>query len=594
MHVAARRDGLMDATLASLLRACKDEPFDDARRLVLADWLEEHGQPDRAEFVRLQLATHDLWGDEPEGVVQLVRCKQLMNANAERWLGPARGWYAGADLELGLVRITATARQLLEHPPTDLPADVAPWLEELTISNDPDGFDDVLVSSMLGLFSSLEASGHFTDPRRKMGERGLGLLLSNPALAGVRALRLAWNRIDRACAEALARCDHLAGLRSFDLFNNPLGDAGAAALAEAPWLSGLTHLNLGATHLGADGLAATFRSPHLGALTQLQLSQTRFDKRAMRALAESPRLASLTQLYLWDCEAVEPAVPMALTHSPYLQPVKLDLTGFALGEEGGAALARSRLLGRIENLKLNHNRLTEAASAALLGNERLAGLDFLQLWDRIGDAGCEAFASAGHFGRLRQVSFRSAGIGPKGAAALGRASSLGGLTALCLDNNPIGPAVRPLVEGAGLPRLQSLSLAKTGLQARGVRALVGSATAERLLRLNLGENRLTDAAAAALARLGHGARLTALFLNDNRIGPAGAACLAECPGLADLLLLSLSENRIGDRGAEAIVRSSRLPRLSDLDVGKNGLTHAGARLLLDWPRRAAMTGLCID
>jgi uncharacterized protein (TIGR02996 family) len=31
------------------------EPWDDAPRLILADWLEEHGQPKRAEFIRLQV-----------------------------------------------------------------------------------------------------------------------------------------------------------------------------------------------------------------------------------------------------------------------------------------------------------------------------------------------------------------------------------------------------------------------------------------------------------------------------------------------------------------------------------------------------------
>src|SRR5262245_56805489 len=43
--------------LASLLSACKETPDDDAPRLVLADWLEEHGDEEgraRAEFVRVQ------------------------------------------------------------------------------------------------------------------------------------------------------------------------------------------------------------------------------------------------------------------------------------------------------------------------------------------------------------------------------------------------------------------------------------------------------------------------------------------------------------------------------------------------------------
>jgi len=51
-----------------LLRDVIDEPDDDAPRLVLADWFEENGEPDRAEFIRLQigLAREDVeQADEP-------------------------------------------------------------------------------------------------------------------------------------------------------------------------------------------------------------------------------------------------------------------------------------------------------------------------------------------------------------------------------------------------------------------------------------------------------------------------------------------------------------------------------------------------
>jgi uncharacterized protein (TIGR02996 family) len=40
---------------AALLRAVLEAPDDDAPRLVMADWLEDHGEPGRAEFVRVQV-----------------------------------------------------------------------------------------------------------------------------------------------------------------------------------------------------------------------------------------------------------------------------------------------------------------------------------------------------------------------------------------------------------------------------------------------------------------------------------------------------------------------------------------------------------
>jgi uncharacterized protein (TIGR02996 family) len=44
----------------ALLRAICDDPDDDAPRLVYADWLDEHGDPRQAEFIRLQIALNHL------------------------------------------------------------------------------------------------------------------------------------------------------------------------------------------------------------------------------------------------------------------------------------------------------------------------------------------------------------------------------------------------------------------------------------------------------------------------------------------------------------------------------------------------------
>jgi uncharacterized protein (TIGR02996 family) len=40
---------------AALLAAIRAAPDDDAPRLIYADWLDEHGQPERAEFIRVQI-----------------------------------------------------------------------------------------------------------------------------------------------------------------------------------------------------------------------------------------------------------------------------------------------------------------------------------------------------------------------------------------------------------------------------------------------------------------------------------------------------------------------------------------------------------
>lgn len=47
----------VDPDEAALLATLRDEPGDEAARLVYADWLEEHGDPDRAAFVRTAVPT---------------------------------------------------------------------------------------------------------------------------------------------------------------------------------------------------------------------------------------------------------------------------------------------------------------------------------------------------------------------------------------------------------------------------------------------------------------------------------------------------------------------------------------------------------
>src|SRR5262245_14653923 len=40
----------------ALFQAVLDAPGDDAPRLVFADWLDENGEPERAELIRVQIA----------------------------------------------------------------------------------------------------------------------------------------------------------------------------------------------------------------------------------------------------------------------------------------------------------------------------------------------------------------------------------------------------------------------------------------------------------------------------------------------------------------------------------------------------------
>jgi uncharacterized protein (TIGR02996 family) len=66
----------------SLLEAAKQSPEDEGPRLVLADWLEDHGDTDRAEFIRLQCRPG------PHDADSRKRQDELIRAHGGAWLGP--------------------------------------------------------------------------------------------------------------------------------------------------------------------------------------------------------------------------------------------------------------------------------------------------------------------------------------------------------------------------------------------------------------------------------------------------------------------------------------------------------------------------
>src|SRR4051794_31605614 len=82
--------------LVALLGACRDQPDDDGPRLVLADWLEDHGEPERAELVRVQCRLARGGAEEDAWLTLHARERELLSQHRERWLAPFNkpGWFA--------------------------------------------------------------------------------------------------------------------------------------------------------------------------------------------------------------------------------------------------------------------------------------------------------------------------------------------------------------------------------------------------------------------------------------------------------------------------------------------------------------------
>lgn len=84
----------MSRFLTAFLQSARERPEDDTPRLVLADFMEEHGDPDRAEFIRLQCrlapGTPPLEGPKRQEVED--RCERLLDRRGGCWLGPLWRW----------------------------------------------------------------------------------------------------------------------------------------------------------------------------------------------------------------------------------------------------------------------------------------------------------------------------------------------------------------------------------------------------------------------------------------------------------------------------------------------------------------------
>jgi uncharacterized protein (TIGR02996 family) len=114
----------------ALLRAICENPDDDTPRLVFADWLQEHGDESRAEFIRVQCEVARLPTDDDRLDGLIRRECELQKQFGKKWLGElpvpdnehirwpeAPGWLDGETFDRGFAcqLFTQTAGLLAKH-----------------------------------------------------------------------------------------------------------------------------------------------------------------------------------------------------------------------------------------------------------------------------------------------------------------------------------------------------------------------------------------------------------------------------------------------------------------------------------------------
>jgi uncharacterized protein (TIGR02996 family) len=420
--------------LLSLLHAAKERLEDDGPRLVLADWLEEHGsaaQRARAELIRLQCDR----AREPAQAQSLLA--PLLAKWEKSWLGPLAPLVQSPQFERGLIACTAKAEDFGKRVFRNLAgSEELAWVFKVRLEGlTPTRAGAVADSPALSAVRELEARGRWA--RKPLGPDGADALLASSYMGDLATLSLEGCGLGPRGARAFERAATLKRLRALSLEENELGPEGATILAGLDRWRELEALGLGANVVGDDGVSALAASPHFPNVKRLDVSGGQLGRQAMTALASSPHWKQLRSLDLsstwlsgedlrplFASTTLESLAQLNLGHLqlgaglgealldcrlPSLSELYLSTSG--LRDEGVKALADSPVLAKLTYLRFFNNHITDEGVRALAASPHARNLRSLDLGHnhKISEAGLRALADSPYLTELRHLSFRDAG-----------------------------------------------------------------------------------------------------------------------------------------------------------------------------------------
>jgi uncharacterized protein (TIGR02996 family) len=228
----------MDATLAGLLHGCAETLEDSTPHLILADWLEDHGQAERAELVRLQCKLAAWVPDWKERQALIARQDELIATHRDAWLGPLQKLCGRIHFERGLAHLTTGPRTFQRKAFQKAFKAEKALVESIRIANLP-ALKQVGTVEALAWVPALSLNG------LDLTEGSLDPILTSPHLEGLDRLDLANNRLTAKEIERLAAAPLVRNLAHLDLRNNFLRNPPLDLLLQAG--SRLRHLDLAGT-----------------------------------------------------------------------------------------------------------------------------------------------------------------------------------------------------------------------------------------------------------------------------------------------------------------------------------------------------------
>ncbi len=444
----------------AFLQAIRESPEENGLRLMHADWLEEYGDPKRAEFIRVQCELADLAPDTP-GVRALRQREQaLLLQHEDTWRAelpplPGINWGAFQRGFIGCVEALCFEAFAKWAPAV---CRYAP-IHEVALRSVSRSMAQVADCPHLQWVTSLDLAGNRIDAH------GVAALGRSPYLRRLRMLNLGYNQLGTVGARALAKAgENLPSLESLDLRNNQIGSEGVEAIVVSPGLRQVVHLWLDQNAFELDGVKALIDCPQTARLDTLSLRRCGLDALGAWGLMISPSVCPKHLLDLAENWITPPDFKLPETIESPGGLGTLVLAGNRIQASEAVWLATWQPLARFRGLDLSDNEIDDEGTRALATSAAVSDIERISLQrNHIGDNGAVALAVA-HLPRLHSLDLSFNRIGERGAVALVQSATLCGIERLLLNSNPLGRDGGEALEW--LPELERLT--ELGLKGCGI------------------------------------------------------------------------------------------------------------------------------
>jgi uncharacterized protein (TIGR02996 family) len=387
----------MDLRKLALLETIRAHPADDAPRLVYADWLEENGDCELAEFIRVQIERAERDEFDPAQKALGFRERELIEARGNDWvektlrvllgyqappeepapepldqnrtrqLPPESRW----QFRRGFPWVEVSAGQFLYNAQSIVDAahvvqvhigpDSTPELVQRVrapglLRPRREIFRDLLAAPALPIGAGLtlidesdwESLSHLSPAIQITALHSRGTTayrwhlreLARPGLAKLNELSLRYMSLTDPAMHELANrpcCDRL---QTLDLHGNHITPQGVSILTSGAAPTRLRTLDLSDNPIGDAGAKHLARWAGLASVRVLRLAGCGLTASGATAIADSRHLRNLTQLNLQRNEIRGPGVAALLHHDvPWLKHLALlDLCGNRIGGQGAREL----------------------------------------------------------------------------------------------------------------------------------------------------------------------------------------------------------------------------------------------------------------